>query len=55
MGLLRAELFKLARYAAFPVGVWLETQPGLWMSTDGTHLLLCTAGPTAGRHLGRGA
>ncbi len=44
-----------ATLAAFPTHVWLETQPGLWMSTDGTHLLLSPAGPAVGRHLGQGA
>lgn len=40
---------------AFPVHVWLEAQPGLWMSTDGEHLVLSPADPSIGHHLGRGA
>ena len=41
--------------AAFPPHVWLEAQPNLWMSTDGTHLVLSPADPSIGRHFGRGA
>ena len=40
---------------AFPVHTWLEAQPGLWMSTDGTHLVLSPSDPSTGRHFGRGA
>ncbi|NND83543.1 MAG: hypothetical protein HKN46_00170 [Acidimicrobiia bacterium] len=39
----------------FPAHVWLEAQPGLWMSTDGDHLVLSPSDPTVSHHLGRGA
>lgn len=39
----------------FPTGVWLETQPGLWMSHDGEHLLLAPSDPLTSHNLGRGA
>ncbi len=40
---------------AFPRKAWLETQPGLWMSHDGEHLLLVPTDPLTSHNLGRGA
>lgn len=45
----------LRALAALPTGAWLAAQPGLWLGTDGTHLLLSPSDPTIDQHLGRGA